>query len=282
MLSLAIAPSAMAQRAADQAEVLSKMPEEEEAAANISGTLSFDGNTNFMLYGYDVWGTGTFDDVILNPSLSLTWDLGDEWNVHFGTWMDVNNNQPSPIGGPNFGVQEMDVWLGLGKTFGKVSTGVTYQEWLYGGDSERVLDVAIGYDTLFSPSLVIHSRIHGNSGTSNDGTRPQNLGSVFVLGAKWDSELGPVSLSTPVAVAFVTNNFNSRNSTDPDAGFNAGGGFGYVSLGLQTSTALTFLPAVGGDWTLNVGGTYYYSDPDNVGNADDNIFTMNFGLAMDF
>ena len=259
---MALAPAASAR---DEEEEQAKLAaaEADEGDSKLSGFLSFDASTNFMSYGLDVWGTGTFDDLTFNPSFGLEWDFGSGVTGNIGTWWDVNDNAESSIGG--HGIQEVDVWVGLGYSWEGLSTSVTYQEWMYGGDSERIVDFTLGYDVIGSPSLTVHGRVDGNNG--------QNAGAVFVLGGGHEFDLGGVaSLSPSVNVAFVTDDFYVDGE----------GGFGYVSTGLGLGIPLSFIPSRYGDWAFQMGGTYYYTDPDNINNPHDNIFVGTFGVGVGF
>jgi len=119
---------------------------------HLSGNLILNVDTNFMSYGFDVWQTGNFDDGLFHPQFDLKWDFGNGFNVFSGVWMDVNSNADSSISDD---VQEVDVWLGVGYTYEKLSVSLTYQEWMYAFDSERIVDLGIAYDTFLSPSLTL-------------------------------------------------------------------------------------------------------------------------------
>ena len=233
---------------------------EEEAGSRISGSLNLDFNTNFMSYGLDVWGTGTFDDLLFNPSFDLNWDLGNGLSAYVGTWWDVNRNADSSIGDA---IQEIDVWIGVGYTVENFSVSLTYQEWLYANDSERIVDLAFAYDHFLAPSLTIHGRVDGNGA--------QEEGVVFVLGIEPGTEFGSVSVSAPINVGFVTEDFYVDGE----------GGFGYVSAGVAASIPLPISSAFG-EWSLNAGLTYYYTDDEVIANPDDHILTSMVGISVAF
>jgi hypothetical protein len=225
----------------------------------VSGTLSLMVNTHFISYGSDVWAAGTdWDDVLFNPSIELTIDLGSGFNFIIGTWWDVNDNADSDIGGA---IQEVDVWAGLSYTTGPLSFTLLYQEWMYAEQSERIVDFKIGYDTFLSPYILVHGRVDNGLDADN--------GVVGVLGGSYDFEAGIVSFSIPASVAFATDGFHGGD-----------GGFAYVSAGLTATVPLEFLP---GDWSLTGGVTYYHTNSDVIpNNPDDDFVTGSIGLTLAF
>jgi hypothetical protein len=234
----------------------------EDEESRLSGFLTLDADTNFMSYGLDVWATGTVDDLLFHPAFGLAWDLGSGFSANIGTWWDVNDNADSSVGGK--AIQEVDVWFGLGYSYEKLSTSVTYQEWMYAGASERIVDFNVALDVILQPSFTVHGRVDGNNG--------QDEGAVFVLGAGHTFDFDFLSLSPGANLGFVTEDYYQ-----PDEG-----GFAYVSAGLKASVPLTFVPAPYGAWDFHMAGTYYYTDPDNINNPHDNIFTGTFGLGLAF
>ena len=236
----------------------------------ISGTLSLDFNTHFVSYGFDVWQDGTtLSNPEFNPSLNLDFALPNDLTFNIGTWMDFvpsNKGGDSPIGGR---LQEVDVWTGLSYTYEKFTMGATYQAWMYGSDTEDILDIAFSYDCFLSPSLTVHNRL-------DEGASGGNTGTVLVLGLGYDFELGPVSLGIPVNIAYFCSDDFHPNSTDS--------GFGYASIGLTASLPLT--PYIGdsyGEWDIHTGMIYYFTSDDVVGNSQNNNFpTVNLGLGVSF
>ncbi len=239
------------------------VPEPEPVVGSaVSGTLSFDLNTHFISYGADVWGGGSaWGDAIFNPSLELAFALPGDVTFLLGTWWDVNDNAASNIGD---NIQEIDVWAGLSKSFGPVSATVLYQQWYYGGDTEQIIDLILGFDVPLSPSVTVHGRPDAGASGGEDGV-------VVVLGVEPGFDAGPVSFSVPVGVAFMTDGFQAGDS-----------GFGYVSAGLQASVPLP-IPVEYGEWALNAGVTFYYTDDDVIPNNPDEAFlTGNVGVSVSF
>lgn len=235
----------------------------EDAApgSKVSGSLNFDFNTHFMSYGFNVWQTKDFDDILLNPSFDIAIELPAGFSIYGGTWWDVNNNAATNVGDY---IQEIDVWGGVGYSAGIVSVSATYQEWYYGGDVERIVDLGLGLDVPLSPSLTIHGRVDGNGA--------QDEGIVGVLGVSHSFDLGALSLTPHADVAVLTDDFYVKNK----------GGFGYVSGGVGASVPLTMIPSGYGDWSINADLTYYYTDHENVANRDDDILTGMMGLSLAF
>jgi hypothetical protein len=135
------------------------------------------------------------------------------------------------------------------------------------GGSERSLDFSLGADVPLNPSFTVHGRISPNQTAGQ-----LQKGAVFVFRAEEGMTLGPTSISVPVALGILTDGFYRPGQ----------GGFGYFSVGVATSTALTFIPPGYGQYTIDVGGTYFYTDPTNIGNTKSSIFTMRLGLAVHF
>ncbi len=190
-----------------------------------------------------------------NPSVSLDYALTDSVTLSTGFWLDVNDN-PS---GSDFKVQETDVWFGVSYTSGIMTYSATYQNWQYAGDSEQILDLGVSFDTFLSPSITIHKRLTEGASGGFDGT-------FLVLGAEHSFDLSDkFSLTIPIALGVALDEFHTTES-----------GYGYASIGLQGSYAIN-------DFTsFNAGVTFYDTDADVVGNADDQFLTANVGLSFSF
>jgi len=236
----------------------------------ISGNLTLAANSHFVSYGNDVWKDGSsMSNLEFNPSLEFVFQLPENFAVNVGSWWDVNEKGNSGIGGH---LQEVDLWAGLSWTYDKFTIGTTYQAWIYGGSTEDILDVKLGYDCLLSPTLTWHNRLsEGASGGDN--------GSYLVLGLSHTFELGPVSLSTPLNFATaLTDDFHRTNSLG-----GADSGYAYTSAGLQAAYPLEFLGDCYGEWSLFSGLTYYWTTGSVIPtNPINHFLTYNFGLAASF
>lgn len=236
----------------------------------VSGTLSLDANTHFISYGFDVWGDGEdFGDFGFYPSAELAFALPGNFTATVGVWMEFNNKGGNPLGDVGGeGLQELDLWTGLSYTVNNFTVGLTYQEWLYGSDSRRILDLALGYDTFLSPSLTIHTRL-------DEGASGGQEGVVAVLGVAHSIEVGAVTITFPASIAFFFQDDYHPASTDS--------GLGYGSIGVNAAVSLA--PLIGdtfGDWDLHGGLDYYITSDDVIGNGDDEFLTGNIGIGLTF
>lgn len=235
----------------------------------VSGVLKLDLNTHYISYGNDTWGDGNpnIDELNFNPFLELAFALPANFKATLGTWWDVNGKgSGSTLGGD---LREVDVWVGLAYTYNELTIGVVGQEWLYGSDSEEIVDVNLSYDCFLKPTLIIHNRV-GEEASGGDN------GSVIIGGISYGFDAGPVAITFPLNVAyFATSDF-----------YGAGGntGFGYASIGLGASLPLSpYLGSAYGNWTLNGGLTYYFTDKDiTINNTQDKFLTANLGLSLSF
>jgi len=241
----------------------------EEVEKKVSGSFSLDYNTHFISYGFDVWGAGDNwgGEATFNPMAEVAFDF-DAFTVSMGAWGDIHDTAASSIGG---NLQEVDWWVGVGTSVGDVSLGATYQEWIYGGQVETIIDLSVGYDDsellgdwAMSPSLVAH---HSNKAGGDGGWAYVLSGgpSMTLI----ESEDYPLDLSIPLAVAFGDSDFYGES------------GYAYFSVGAQLSMPLSCVPAEYGDWSLNFGVTYYNTE-DNLGNPEEDFITGNVGVAFSF
>ena len=194
-----------------------------------------------------------------------------------GVWSDINDNVESEIGGD---IQEIDVYAGIGYEpdsgpLRGLSFGLTYQEWYYAGDEERILDFSVAYDdskwweTLgenfaglaLNPSAIFHYRLDGNGG--------QEEGLAIVLGiepgyAFEQIEDYPITLSLPIGVGLF-----------PDDDFQGGDDFyGYTYVGASAGMPLGFIPDDYGSWEVGANLTYYFTNDEAIpGNPDENFLT---------
>lgn len=235
----------------------------------ISGVLKLDLNTHFICYGNDTWGDGNpnIGELDFNPSLELAFALPHKLKATVGTWWDVTGKgSGSSLGG---NLQEVDVWAGLAYTWQKFTIGVVGQDWLYGSASEEIVDVNLSYDCFLSPTLIIHNRVGEGASGGDEGT-------VIVGGISYGFDAGPISISFPLNVAYF--------ATDGFYGPAGDTGFGYASIGAGASLPLSNYMGSGyGDWTLNGGLTWYFTDNDiTVNNPESSFLTANLGLSLAF
>ncbi|MDF1740388.1 MAG: hypothetical protein P1U86_14605 [Verrucomicrobiales bacterium] len=233
----------------------------------IGVSLSFDAYSHFISYGADVWGDGSnAGNYGFNPSLEFSFPITDDLSLTLGTWWDVNDKGVSPIGGQ---LQEVDVWTGLAYDMGFVEVSTTYQQWIYGSQTEQILDFGFAFDLPLSPSVTVHNRLDAGASGGDTGT-------VVVVGAEHGFDLGPVSITLPVGVAFF--------ATEGFHGVGGDTGFGYASGGINASVPMAFMDsALGGEWAFNAGVTYYHTDNSvTVNNPESDFIVTNFGVGVSF
>jgi hypothetical protein len=238
----------------------SKAVVEEEKEPIFTGVLTLAVNTHYVLYGQDIWagGSNTFNDILFNPSLEFTINLGGNFKLILGTWWDVNSQGADS----NIGkyVQEIDLWAGISYTAGPVTFSVIYQEWMYGGISERIVDAKVAVDTFFAPYVLVHARVDGEG---------LKQGVVGVIGGSHSFDLGPVTFTIPLSAGFATDGF-----------YGGGSGFAYVTTGLGVSAPVPFVP---GDWTFGVAANYYHTNDSVIPtNEDDDFVALTSSLTLTF
>lgn len=236
----------------------------------VSGSLNLDFYSHFVSYGLDVWADGS--DAFsygFYPSAELSFALPANFTATLGIWAEYHD-KPAAAGGSTIGgnIQEIDVWAGLSYTAGAFTVGATYQNWYYGNDVERILDLSFSYDTFLSPSLTIHRRL--DAGAAND------EGTILALGLEHGFEVGPVSIGIPFSLGYILDDDYHAAGADS--------GLGYGSIGVTASVPLsTVIGDAYGDWTLNAGVNYYVTDDDVIpNNVQDNFFVTNIGLSLSF
>ncbi|MEO0795307.1 MAG: hypothetical protein AAFX93_09105, partial [Verrucomicrobiota bacterium] len=202
----------------------------------------------------------SWDNLIFNPSASVTFDFDNGLYAFGGIWFDINGIATSGIGDD---IQEVDVWAGLGYSISGWTFEVTYQEWIYAGDVERILDFMVSYDILLNPTLIVHNRVDVNGA--------QRRGTVFVLGISEGWDLYGVDVSLGADVAFNTDNY-----------YGLEGGFTYLAVGPQASVPLPFIGEEYGAWNIHGGLTYYFTNNDTVPNPKNSFVTGNIGVGVDF
>lgn len=239
---------------------------QDDDAPAISAFGSFDINSHFMSYGWDVWGAGTGSDMLFQPSFGIDAYLGGGMGVYAGIWMDINDL----AGGTSTGdIQEVDVFVGTYFSAGPVSFDLAYQQWYWASDEEHVVDLSISYDTLFSPYVLIHARVQGND---NGGTPEEGV--VIEVGGSHAFDLSFAELSLSAAIGYVaTDDFHGDGDT----------GIGYYNVGADIVIPVTFIPAGLGEWDIHGGVDFYHTPEDVVPlNPEETFFTYNVGFGFAF
>lgn len=239
----------------------------EDTEDKVSGWVSFDVNSHFMSYGFNVWQPDTDsvgDEFLFQPSAGIDIALTDTTGLYFGIWADVNDLATTSIGND---VQEVDVWLGYYFSVGDFTFDLAYQAWMYAGENEGIVDFTVSYDTMFAPYVKFHNRIE-SVGDQQKGTIIEVGGTLY----EYSPDNCELSFSFPVGVAFTFDDYHNSDGED---------GFNYAFIGASFSYPLPISEAYGA-WDVHGGVTYFITDEDTVGNQDDNILTANFGIGLSF
>ncbi len=223
----------------------------------MTGNLTLSYNTHFISYGQDVWAAGNdWSDSLFNPSLELDFNLGGGLQFYVNTWWDINDLADSGIGG---NIQEIDVNLGFYYTRDKWKFQLGYGAWMYGEQTEHIIDGKISYaDGFWNPFLMLHGRVADDISF--------DTGLVTQVGIAPSKTFGKVTFAAPLTVSFDTDNYHGGDA-----------GFAYVSAGLGASIPLF------AHTTLNLGVTYYHTDDEVIpGNPDDDFVTGSAGVTIAF
>lgn len=258
-------------------------PATEEARSEepdkVSADIGLDFSSHFISYGADVWGGG--DDFYGDERTRFIWGevgiaLTDAISFTFGAWSDVNNNGDDSVGGD---IQEIDVYGGLGFDVQDFSFGVTYQEWYYSSDTERILDLSAAFDDsglwrggfALNPAVIWHIRLEGNGDQDEGSAVVASIEPGFGL---IDDDRYPVSVSFPVGVAFFLND-DFQGGDD--------GGYAYSFAGATLGVPLGFIPADYGEWSIAASLLYYLTEEDDIpNNPEENFLTGKVGLSLSF
>ena len=260
-----------------------------EEGPKITGLLGADYTTHFISWGYDTWGVGTEfgTDATFNPYAEIGINF-DSFKVVAGTWWDVNSNVTSAIGG---NLQEVDIYFGVFVPVDKFTFGIMYQDWMYGGQVEKVFDFSVSYDDAdllgkfkMAPKFTAHKVSSGGEVGTPTGS-VKDSGWAFVLSltpgfTAIESESFDVALSFPINIGFGDDEFYGSSQESL--------AFAYVSVGVAAAIPLKFIPAKYGAWTIGVSLTYYHCDPATVPidgsgpNVDPDFLVGKVGFSVGF
>ena len=249
------------------AAVLSAQAAEDESP--FSFNISLDANSHFMSYGANVWAPHT-DDIgdewLFQPSASIDYAINDTSGLYVGAWFDINSLGDDADVGPDLGgdTQEMDLWIGYFFSIDKLTVDFTFQQWYYGSETEGIFDVTASYDMMFSPYIKMHNRF--------EGVNEQEKGTIYEVGGTlYEGEYKGLSYGFSAGVAFTFDNYH--NSVGED-------GYNYSFLGASASYVI--YSSDGLEVDLHGGLTYYDTDKDTIGNAEDSYLTANLGVGFSF
>ena len=271
-----------------------------------SGALTLSGGVDFT-NAYYFRGIGQENQgFILQPYATLTMLLTDNLNISFGTWNSFHGGPTGDDAAPGStqaNGSDMQSWyesdfiVGINATFDKFSASLTYTAYASPNDSfNTVQEIAIrvGYDDTgllpvkLSPYALIafETSDDADAGNSAFGVLGTSSGIYLELGIApgftlIDSKTMPVSVSFPIAAGFSLDDYyEAVQAAGLDDEF-----YGYLSLGVNFTMPLAFIPAKFGSWSLVVGGSVLFlgdtTDTLNgVGGNDDVEFIGKVGLSF--
>jgi len=240
----------------------------EESGSPFSFSVSLDYNSHFMLYGANIWGDDTKDigdEWLLQPSLGIEYAINDTSGLYFGAWFDINDLAEDPDVGPDLGddTQEMDLWIGYWFTIDKLTIDLTFQQWYYASEIEGIFDVTLSYDTMFSPYVKMHNRF--------EGVGDQEKGQMYEVGGTlYEGEYEGLTYGFNAGVGFSFNDFHVAGED----------GYAYSFLGASASYVVYSSDSIEVD--LHGGLTYFDTEEDTTGNAEDSYLTASFGVGFSF
>lgn len=272
------AKSKLALAAAVIAAGLSGSAKAEDTKYSFSAGLDF--TSHFISFGADVWGGGDSFSPFSAKSTAFGYgtlgvEFTDEVSAFVNIWTDLNDNVDSEIGGP---IQEVDFNVGVTYKLDKFSFTLAHNYWLYAGDNENAVELAVAYDDselwggkfALNPSALIHYRYEGIG--SQEECAVIQLGVAPTVYTAMEESDYPIAISVPIAAGFFTDDYQGGDS-----------GFGYANIGVKASVPLAFIPAEYGAWTAGASVTYWYT-PDDVipGNPEESFIVTAVSVGFSY
>ena len=236
-----------------------------------SFNISLDYNSHFMSYGANVWGDETKDigdEWLFEPSVSIDYAINDTSGLYVGAWFDINDVDGAGPGevGPDLGgdTKEMDLWIGYWFSVDKFTFDFTFQQWYHADETEGIFDVTVSYDMMFSPYIKAHSRYEVVG-------YDQQKGTMFEIGGTlYEGEYKGLGYGFNVGAAFSVDDYHVAGED----------GYAYSFLGASASYVIYSNDSLEVD--LHGGLTYYDTEKDTTGNAENSYLTANFGVGFSF
>ncbi|GIW75825.1 MAG: hypothetical protein KatS3mg104_0888 [Phycisphaerae bacterium] len=250
------------------------------AETKYSFSAGLDFTSHFISFGADVWGGGdSFSPFSAKSTVfgygTLSAEFTDQISAFVNIWSDLNDNVDSAIGGP---IQEVDFNVGVTYTLEKFSFTLTHNYWLYAGDNENAVELAVAYDDselwggkfALNPSALIHYRYEGQSGQEECAVI--QLGVAPTVYTFMEESDYPISISVPAAVAFFTDDYQGGDS-----------GFGYANIGVKASVPLAFIPPEYGAWSAGASVTYWFTPDDAIpGNPEESFVVTALSVGFSY
>lgn len=216
---------------------------------------------------YEFRGVEFGDDGLFDAGIDLTYDLGSGFSLNGGIWFADSYGS----GGGDF--EEVDYYLGLTKTIGKVDVSVGFTYYDFPGTSGYSEEYFVGVSTEFENGIGVSLTYYDDFDT--DGTDDVTSGEYLELEVTKSWELNPcVQLDLAVGAAW---SFDYNGDVDGVSSLDGFNHF-YVSVAAPWKIA--------GDFTLTPYIKYVGADSDlaneyGTGNSED-LFYGGIKLSYSF
>lgn len=283
-LAVFISPAAFAEEA---------LPAEEAAGPNL-GAISISAGVDFTseyFFRGIYQGPGNDEGIIIQPYLDLGFEINDWLSIYVGTWNSIITSDDDLGGAGDENWYEADWYAGVSIALPEnFSLDVAYVI-LYGpsigNEFAEEFDITVAYDDselwggdfALNPYVMLAIEVEGGSdgfATSGDEGIYLELGVAPSFEIIPDGEF-PVTLTVPVTVGIGIDDYYNASGSGGD-------GLGFVSVGLDFSVPLNFIPAEFGSWSAHAGVTYLHLSEAEVFDekGDDSHVIGTFGFGFEY
>jgi hypothetical protein len=244
----------------------------------ITGDIGFDVTSAYFFHGIRQEDSG----FIIQPYTNLYFKVYEgsgvlnSLSLNIGTWSSFHSNRGRAGSTNNW--YEFDFLAGITATLAERWTlGINYISYQSPGDyfgSSTALGVRLGYDDKdmlgalsLQPYVYVEFEMDQKSGNGTD------EGIYYEIGVQPSHSWGNLTVGLPIKAGFGSNDYYANDE-----------GYGFFSVGLSATYALTFVPECLGDWSLN-GNVTYMNIGDgaalaNNGDSDEVIFGGGLKVAF--
>jgi uncharacterized protein (TIGR02001 family) len=216
----------------------------------ISGDIGFDITNAYYFHGIRQEDRG----FIIQPYMNLYFKVYEgsgflsSLSLNVGTWSSFHSDRGTSSSTNNW--YEFDFLAGVTATLGeKWTLGVNYISYQSPGDyfgDSTALGIRLGYDDKdlwgsfsLQPYVYVEIEMDQKSGNGSD------EGVYYEVGIAPSHSWGNLTLALPIKAGFGSNDYYATDEA-----------YGFFSVGLTATYALTFIPECLGDWSLSANVSY--------------------------